>query len=177
MSKWLKRLGAVVVVLALVLVVGGWMLPSTFSVSRSVVIAAPADAVYARVASPKAWPQWSVWNKRDPAMKITYTGPESGTGAGWSWVSASQGNGSMKMTAAEPGRRVAFELLFEDFGTASQGEITFAPEGGGTKVTWTMNGDMGRNPLFHWFALNADRMIGPDFADGLANLKAVAEAK
>jgi hypothetical protein len=38
-----------------------------------------------------------------------------------------------------------------------------------------MNGDMGRNPLHHWFALGADRMVGKDFAEGLAGLKAVAE--
>ena len=38
-----------------------------------------------------------------------------------------------------------------------------------------MNGDFGSNPLFRWFALGADSMVGTDFEGGLANLKALAE--
>lgn len=38
-----------------------------------------------------------------------------------------------------------------------------------------MAGDMGRNPLMRWFALGADRLMGPDFEAGLTNLKALAE--
>jgi hypothetical protein len=34
---------------------------------------------------------------------------------------------------------------------------------------------MGSNPLFHWFALMSDRMVGKDFDEGLAHLKALAE--
>jgi uncharacterized protein YndB with AHSA1/START domain len=49
------------------------------------------------------------------------------------------------------------------------------PEGYGTKVTWTMNGNMGTNPLLRWIALFGDKMVGADFEAGLANLKAIAE--
>ena len=38
-----------------------------------------------------------------------------------------------------------------------------------------MNGNMGRNPVYRWMALFMDRMVGPDFEAGLANLKALAE--
>jgi hypothetical protein len=38
-----------------------------------------------------------------------------------------------------------------------------------------MNGDMGTNPIYHWFALGADGMVGKDFEEGLAGLKALAE--
>ena len=81
----------------------------------------------------------------------------------------------MTFTQAEPGQRLAYDLFFPDFGTTSTGELRLAPAGAGTRVTWVMNGDMGRNPLFRWMALNADKMIGPDFEAGLANLKALAE--
>jgi hypothetical protein len=81
----------------------------------------------------------------------------------------------MTFTAAEPERRLAYDLFFPDYGTTSQGDLRFAPEGGATRVSWTMNGDMGRNPLFRWFALFADRMVGKDFDTGLANLKTLAE--
>lgn len=171
----LKFLVLVALALAVLLVGGGWLLSPRFTVERSVVVAAPADKVYALVAEPRRWKEWSVWNQRDPAMTVSYSGPASGAGAAWSWKSASEGDGGMTFTAAEPARRVAYDLTFADFGTTSRGDFRFAAEGSGTRVTWSMNGDMGSNPLMRWFALFADRMVGSDFAAGLANLKALAE--
>ena len=171
----LKRVAIGFAVLVLLLVVIGWLLPSTFKVSRSVDIAAPAERIYPRIADPREWRQWSVWNRRDPQMQITYSGPPSGTGAKWEWKSKSQGDGAMTFTAAEPSRRLGYDLYFPDFGTTSSGDLTLAPAGTGTRVTWTMNGDMGKNPLFHWMALMADGMVGKDFEAGLAGLKEVAE--
>jgi uncharacterized protein YndB with AHSA1/START domain len=172
LTKWLV---IAVALLAIVLFVGGAMLSPTFHVSRSVLVNAPPDKVYALVANPRGWAQWAVWNQRDPAMKIDYSGPESGVGAAWAWQSKSEGDGKMTFTAAEPGKRVGFDLYFPDFGTTSKGELRFTPDGAGTRVSWTMDGSMGSNPLYHWFALAADAMIGPDFAAGLANLKLQAE--
>jgi len=40
---------------------------------------------------------------------------------------------------------------------------------------WVDAGDLGLNPLSHWFGLFLDRMIGPDFEAGLAKLKALCE--
>ena len=171
----LKWVAGALVGLVVLLVVVGLFLPGTFTVVRSADIAAPADKVYALVADPRGWKQWSAWNKRDPQMQIEYSGPPSGAGAKWAWKSKSQGDGEMTFTAAEPGKRVGFDLYFPDFGTTSKGELRFEPAGAGTRVTWTMNGDMGKNPLYHWFALGADSMVGKDFAEGLAGLKAAAE--
>jgi uncharacterized protein YndB with AHSA1/START domain len=173
--KVLKWLGIVVLALAALLLIGGYLLSPKFTVTRGVTINAPAEKVYGLVADPRAWKQWSVWNQRDPQMQIEYSGPASGAGAKWTWKSKSQGDGAMTFTAAEPHQRVAFDLYFPDFGTTSKGELTFASAGNATQVTWTMHGDMGSNPLFHWFALGADSMVGKDFEAGLAGLKAVAE--
>lgn len=170
--KWMLGL---VLALAAVIVVGGLLLPSTFTVERSVDIAAPADKVYGLIEDPREWKRWTVWNRRDPAMTMSYSGPPSGAGAGWAWQSATEGSGSMKFTAAEPGRRIAYELHFPDFDSTSTGDLRLAPAGSGTRVTWTMNGNMGANPVFKWFVLFMDRMVGPDFDAGLKNLKAEAE--
>ena len=123
------------------------------------------------------WKEWSVWNRRDPQMAMSYSGAASGAGAVWAWKSASEGDGRMSFTEAEPGRRIAYELFFPDFGTTSTGALTLVPEGGGTKITWTVAGEMGRNPVTRWFALAMDGMIGKDFDAGLANLKALAEKR
>jgi len=175
MLKVLKWLVIVLVALALLLFAGGYALSPKFTAVRSATVNAPADKVYGLIADPREWRRWSVWNQRDPAMAISYRGPASGVGAAWEWKSKSQGDGKMTFTAAEPGKRVAFELFFPDFGTTSMGTLDLAPAGAGTQVTWTMNGDMGSNPLYRWMALFMDRMVGPDFEAGLANLKALAE--
>ena len=161
--------------LVLLLFAGGYALSPKFSVTRSTTISAPAEKVYALIADPREWKRWTVWNQRDPAMQISYSGPPSGTGAAWAWQSKSEGDGKMTFTAAEANRRLAYDLYFPDFGTTSAGALELAAAGAGTQVTWRMNGDMGSNPLFRWLALFGDRMVGPDFEVGLANLKALAE--
>ena len=174
--KVLKYLGLLLIALIAVLLIGGMLVSSKFSVSRSVQIAAPPEKIFPLVNDPREWKKWSVWNLRDPAMDIVYSGPPSGTGAVWEWKSKSQGDGKMSFTAAVPSTRLAYDLYFPDFGTTSTGEFRFEPSGAGTTtVTWVMNGDMGKNPLYHWFALFSDRIVGPDFEVGLKALKAISE--
>ena len=126
--KVLKWLLIVIAVLALIVFGGGYLISPKFTVTRSTVVDARPDKVYPLLATPRAWKQWSVWNQRDPAMQITYTGPESGAGAAWEWKSKSEGDGKMTMTAAEPNKRVAFELYFPDFDSTSQSELSLVPE-------------------------------------------------
>ncbi len=175
MVKTLKWTAVALIGLVALLWAGGYALSPKFSAARSTSIAAPAAKVYALIADPREWKRWTVWNQRDPAMQITYSGPPAGAGAGWAWKSKSEGDGKMTFTAAEQNRRVEYELFFPDFGTTSTGALELAADGAGTKVKWTINGDMGSNPLFRWLALFGDMMTGPDFEAGLANLKALAE--
>ncbi|MGH6624534.1 MAG: SRPBCC family protein [Burkholderiaceae bacterium] len=173
--KWLKRILLGVVVLAVIVVAIGWMLPSGFKVQRSVEIAAPPSKIYPLVVAPRQWKKWTVWNERDPAMAIEYSGPESGVGAKWSWTSKTEGNGSIDFTAAVPDQRVDYALAFPDVGMTSRGQVILQPAGTGTRVTMVNEGDVGGNPLNRYFALMMDSMVGPDFEAGLKNLKALAE--
>jgi uncharacterized protein YndB with AHSA1/START domain len=166
---------AVVGAIALAAVLVGLFLPSSFAVRRSIDIAAPADRIYDYVVEPRKWSQWSVWTRRDPAMRIVYSGPPFGMGARWSWESKSEGNGTMELTRVEPNRRVEYALFFPAFNMRSTGTLSIEPGKGVTRVTWTNEGDVGGNPLKHYLAAAMDRMVGPDFAQGLANLKALAE--
>lgn len=166
---------AVVGAIALAAVLVGLFLPSTFAVRRSIDIAAPADRIYDYVVEPRKWSQWSVWTRRDPAMRIVYSGPPFGMGARWSWESKSEGNGTMEFTRVEPNRRVEYALFFPDFNMRSTGVIAIEPRDGVTRVTWTNDGDVGGNPLKHFLAAAMDRIVGPDFEQGLANLKVLAE--
>jgi uncharacterized protein YndB with AHSA1/START domain len=177
MVKVLKWLLGIVALLAALLYFGGMLLTPTFTVSRNASIDAPADKIYALLADPKRWREWSVWLQRDPAMTVTYEGPDSGVGAKWAWKSKSEGDGAMTFKEAKANQELGYELYFADFGTTSSGKFLLTPDGTRTRVTWTMNGNMGSNPLFRWMTLMADGMVGKDFDASLSGLKAVAEKR
>jgi uncharacterized protein YndB with AHSA1/START domain len=174
--KWVKRILIGVIALLLLFAAISLALPSQFRVERSVAIAAPAEKVYPLIASPAQWKRWSAWNQRDPKMQIEYAGPAAGTGARWSWRSETEGNGTMEFTEAVPGQRLAYRLTFADFGMQSTGLLRIEPQGGGVRVSWSNEGDMGASPVNRWFGLFMDRLVGPDFESGLTNLKRLAEA-
>ena len=175
--KFVQWTLATIGALVLLVVAVGFFLPSAFSVQRSVEINAPAKKVYDLVVEPKRWKDWSVWTRRDPDMRIIYSGPPFGMGAKWAWVSKSEGTGSMEFTRVEPDRSVEYLLVFPDFNMKSTGALRLEPAGNATRVTWSSTGDVGANPLKHYLAIMMDRMVGPDFEAGLANLKALAESK
>ena len=86
----------------LLAVLAGFLLPDTCRVERSAVIHAPPERIYPMVASPRRWQKRSMPNRREPAMAMTFFGPESGDRAGWSRDSKSEGKGRMAFLAADP---------------------------------------------------------------------------
>jgi uncharacterized protein YndB with AHSA1/START domain len=166
---------AVVGILALLVLGVGAFLPSSFEVKRSIDIQAPPARVYDLVADPRLWAKWSAWSKRDPGMETSFSGPAFGQGARWTWKSKSEGSGTMEFVRVEPNRAIEYTLAFPDYGMHSGGLWTFVPIDRGTRVTWTNAGDVGGNPVKHYLAVGMDRLVGPDFEQGLAGLKALAE--
>jgi uncharacterized protein YndB with AHSA1/START domain len=161
--------------LIVLLLLAGLLLPSGYKAERNVTVNAPAEKIFPLIANTKSWKQWTVWNQRDPNMQITYSGPESAAGAKWSWKSKSEGDGAMEFTAVELNKRLAYTFMMENM-NPSTGEITLNASGNATKVTWTMMGESGMNPISRWFGYFIDWLVGPDFEASLANLKKVAES-
>jgi len=162
-----------VVVLA---AVGGLLLPRTVHVSRSVIIERPASLVFAVVDSFILFPQWSPWQGLDPNMHQTTEGPREGVGAKLIWSGSSKvGSGTQLITAALPYQFVDSDLDFGNMGVAKS-RITLSPEDGATRATWTLDVDMGANPIGRYAGLGLDHTIGPDFATGLAKLKVLIES-
>jgi hypothetical protein len=167
----LAGLAALVLLLAFV----GLLLPRRYRVERSAVIKAKPEVVFAQVADLRAWKNWGVWFERDPQMEINYS-ETTVTVGGWSeWKSKSQGNGKATLTRLTPPSEVEYSLQFEGMGFASQGSFALIPRTDGVRIVWADTGDLGLNPLSRWFGLFLDRMIGPDFAAGLAKLRSFCE--
>jgi uncharacterized protein YndB with AHSA1/START domain len=176
--KLIKRLLILVVVLILGVIAAGWLLPSHYSVERAIVSQAKPEKLYDIVADLKTWEDWTAWNKQlDPTITRTFAGPASGAGSSMAWDGKKTGQGEFKFTDATPPGKIVYALSFEHGKYLSTGVFTFETNPKGTVVRWTNEGDLGLNPISRWMGLFMDRLMGDDFAKGLTELKARAEAK
>lgn len=131
--------------------------------------AAPAT-VHTQVADMKQWRTWTVWHQRDPQIKNSYSDQQAVVGSWAAWESKTEGNGRSTLTEVSP-TRVVYDLEFPDVGMRMVGVFDLAPQADGVRVVWSTSGDLGMNPMNRWFGLFLDRLMGPDFEAGLANLK------
>jgi uncharacterized protein YndB with AHSA1/START domain len=168
-------LGLLVVVAAILLF--ATTRPDTFHVERSATIAAPPEAIFARVAKFAEWDAWSPWARLDPGMTQSFGGTDGTVGATYDWSGNSKvGKGRMTLAAIEPPSRVAIKLEFlEPFASTSDATFTFAPQGVGTRVTWAMDGPMNYLSKVICLFVSMDKMIGGDFEKGLGSLKTLSE--
>jgi len=176
-KKLMLRIVGGIGILLLGVVIFAFTLPSKVHVERSTTIKAPATAVYELVSTFENFNRWSPWFKRDPKTKYTFTGTAGQVGSKMSWTSdhPKVGNGSQEMTALVPHTKVSTHL---DFGGDGDGDASFliSESDGTTTITWTLDTDMGNNPMGRLFGAFAfEGMIGPDYEEGLANLKTIAE--
>jgi hypothetical protein len=172
----LKRIGIGVGLATLVVVVVAMFLPRTYTVSRSVVIAAPQERVHALCSDLERWPSWTPWYRADPGMAITLGDVTRGVGAHQSWRS-DDGAGELTFTRCDPDWGVAFDLKFVNRGEAARSTLRYGRADGGVAVTWDMSGDSGWNPIARFVGIVMDPLFGPMFEDGLERLKLVAEGR
>jgi uncharacterized protein YndB with AHSA1/START domain len=152
--------------------------PDTFRTERTTTIAAPPEAILPLITDFRRWAEWSPYEKMDPAMKKTFSGAASGTGAVYEWAgNGKAGTGRMEITEVSPSR-VAMDLWFEKpFKARNVSEFILRPRGAQTEVTWATYGPQPFISKVMCIFINMDELIGRDFAVGLASLKAIAEAR
>lgn len=162
--------------IALIVIVVGvaFVLPQNVHVERSTVIGARPDSVFEVVNDLTRSKEWGPWYKRDPKMQLTFEGPPGGEGAKLSWKSETEGEGSQQIIESKPFSHVKTKLDFGAQGTAFA-TIALSTAEGGTKVTWSMDTDVGMNPIARYMGLMFDSWIGKDYEEGLANLKKLVE--
>jgi effector-binding domain-containing protein/uncharacterized protein YndB with AHSA1/START domain len=170
-----KKILAVLVAVVVVFCVIGLLLPRHVVVKRSTTIDRPVSMVYAVVNSFALFPKWSPWQDLDPNMSQTTEGPREGVGAKLIWKGNDKvGSGTQTITAATTDQSVASDLDFGEMGVAKS-LVTLTPDGTVTRATWTVDIDMGANPIGHYIGLTMDGALGKDFANGLSKLKMLVE--
>jgi len=170
-------LGVALLVLLLVVIVA--LQPATFRIARSTTVAAPPPVVFAEVDDFHRWQAWNPWQKLDPDAKNTYAGPPAGEGASFAWDGDENvGAGRMTIVESRPAELVRIRLEFlRPMEATNTAEFTFVPEGSGTLVTWSMAGENGFLGKAFGLFMDMDEMVGTQFEQGLADMKAVAEAQ
>ncbi len=151
--------------------------PDTFSVRRAAMVKAPPDKIFALISDFHRWGGWSPWENRDPAMKRSYSGAESGKGSVYAWDgNKNVGSGRMEILDASSPSKIVIKLdFFKPFEAHNTAEFTMQPQGGATDVIWVMHGPAPFMSKMMQVFMNMDSMIGKDFEIGLANLKTLAE--
>jgi len=150
--------------------------PDGFRVTRSAAIKAPPEKIQAQLADFRGWRAWSPWERMDAGMKRVFGGAPSGKGATYAWEgNAEVGQGRMEITESLPDKVMLDLDLVKPFEAHYKLEFSLVPRGGTTEVTWSMAGSMPSVPKLVQLFVDMDRMVGPKFESGLANLKTVTE--
>ena len=145
-------------------------LPRHVTIERSTTVAADPSAVLALAGSNLGYQQFNPYLSQDPALKIDHFGPEAGVGSGFRF-DGKEGKGTQTVTEMTEDR-VVYAIDLGAFGKPTQSIHTHKTDQG-TQVTWTMQNDLGFNPVFRVFGLFAEAMMGPVLERGLENIDRV----
>jgi uncharacterized protein YndB with AHSA1/START domain len=173
-ALWIIGLVAVAVVIILII---ASTKPETFRIERSIAIKAPPEKIFPLINDFHAWPQWSPWENKDPALKRQYSGAAAGKGSIYEWEgNKNVGKGRMEITESVPTSRILIDLHFiSPFQADNIAEYTLTPSGDTTTVNWAMYGPNRFMGKVMSTVMSMDKMVGKDFEQGLANMKAAAE--
>jgi uncharacterized protein YndB with AHSA1/START domain len=151
--------------------------PDAFRIERSTRIKAPPEKIFALINDLHQWEAWSPWEKIDPQIKRTYAGAASGKGAVYEWNGNKDiGQGRMEIVEADvPGKLVIKLDFLKPFEAHNFAEFTLIPQGDSTTVTHAMFGPSPYVSKLMGLVFSMDKMVGDKFAEGLGNLKALAE--
>jgi hypothetical protein len=155
--------------------------PDMFRVIRSTLIAAPLEKIFPLINDLRAQSAWSPFEK-DPNMKRAYSGPPAGKGAVCEWDGNRQvGAGRIAITDSVAPVRVSLLLdMSRPFAAHNTVDFVLEPKSNGTnitQVTWAMQGRQPFMAKVMSMIVNCDKMVGSQFEEGLAKLKALVEGQ
>lgn len=170
MSVWTILVGGVgVIALA---AASTLLLPRQVHVERQATVSAAPEAVLELAASNQGYQKFNPYLTADANLKISLFGPSSGVGSGFRF-DGKDGKGSQTV-AQITSSSVRYDIDLGAMGQPTQ-QISVVPTSDGTLVTWSMDMDLGFNPVARVFGLFMDGMVGKTFEQGLLNLSSAQE--
>ena len=176
--KIVKRIALFLVAFVALALIVALFVNGEYAVERQVTINKPKQEVFAYVKLLKNQNNYSKWASLDPQMKTSFNGTDGTVGFVSSWEGNKDvGKGEQKIIKITEGERIDYELHFiEPIESTEQAYmITEAVNGNQTKVKWGFEGRMKYPMNLMCLFMDMDDMVGPDFEQGLSNLKALME--
>ena len=148
-----------------------FLLPRIVTVERSAQVTATPANIIARAASNTGYQTFNPYRTADPALKIDPFGPEHGVGSGFHFE-GKDGKGSQTVAAVTE-TSVTYAIDMGAMGQPTQ-ILSARPNANGSDVTWTVEADMGMNPIARVIGLFMDGFMGKTLEQGLTNLDAAS---
>jgi hypothetical protein len=173
-TKILLGLAAVIVVFLIAVALRS----PDFRVERSATLSVTPAALFEQVNDHRKFSAWNPFMKLDPNVRNSYSGPDSGVGAVCAWDGNNDiGAGSATIIESRPDELVRLRM---DWKRPMEGvatvDFTFKPVGDKTVVTWAMYGKNNFMGKLVSLFMDCDKMCGPQFERGLADLGAVVSS-
>jgi Polyketide cyclase / dehydrase and lipid transport len=168
-----------IVMLAVLAVLLGYVVtrPDTFRIERSTRIDVAPEVIFSNINDFHKWGEWSPWDKMDPTLERKFSGAAKGKGAAYVWVGNSQvGTGRMEIVESTPFTAIQIKLDFTaPFKASNIVDFKLTKQGDATDVSWAMSGPHPFMSKLMGLVFNMDKVVGGQFATGLAQLKQVSE--
>src|SRR5262249_30987517 len=145
---------------------------------RSASMKASPEKIFPLINDLKSFNTWNPFNKKDPNIKGSYSGAQSGAGAAYAFEGNKDvGSGRIEITDSRPASEVRMNLhMLAPMEGRNVVEFSLKPEGGeATRVTWAIQGPMPYVSKVLSLFVDMDAMIGREFEQGLADLKKIVE--
>ena len=175
----LKTIAILVVVAVAGVLVYASMQPDTFEIRRRTSIKAPPEKIYPYLNDFHQAMVWSPYEKKDPAMKRSFSGAASGKGAVYEFEGNKEvGTGRLEILDEAPNSKVTLRLdMYKPFQASNIIEYMLEPGAEATEMTWSMRGEAPFISKVICLFMDMDKMVGKDFEAGLASLKSVVESR
>lgn len=168
---------AVIAVLVIGILVAASMRPDTFRVERSAAINAPAGTLHSILTDLRRGVEWSPFEK-GLKMDKSYSGPATGAGSAMEWSNSKEaGAGRFSIVDVTPSKITSSLVMHKPMKCNNVVEYSLAPEGNGTRMTWSMYGPTTLMTKLMGLFMSMDQMCGDQFEKGLKDLKALAESE
>lgn len=164
MRTWLRRVAVGLACTVAVMLVVGMVLPTTYTVSRSVIIEADPEDIHEYVGDLTKWDLWAPWTEADPTIVVRFGDKASGVGASQSWV-------------GEDGRGFLFDCNLPGGASDGRSAVRYHATDDNTRVTWIFKGAFKMPIIGGYRAAMMDSMVGGMFEQGLARLKHTVEER
>ncbi|MBX2995289.1 MAG: SRPBCC family protein [Bdellovibrionaceae bacterium] len=148
-----------------------------FRYERSGLIQAPPEKIFPYISNLKLGSQWSPYERKDPKMKKSFSGPEDQPGGRMDFDGNKDvGSGSIQILKVIPNERVELRLqMLRPFKADNLVEYTLKTEMNGTRFTWAMSGEGGFFGKLIVVMIDCEKMVADEFSRGIENLKELIE--